>query len=100
MVNVNFLQDQNSWIFFPTQIECLLSNDGISFVPMDKSPRFLDAEKVYEESTIKKITFKKPESSYRYVKIIAKQLGVLPKWHIGNKYDGRSWIFIDEITIK
>ena len=35
----------------------------------------------------------------RYVKLVAKKLGELPKWHLGYKHDGRSWIFIDEIEI-
>jgi hypothetical protein len=36
----------------------------------------------------------------RYVKLIAKKLGELPTWHLGYPYDGRSWLFIDEIQIK
>jgi len=36
----------------------------------------------------------------RFVKIIAKKLGGLPEWHIGHPMDGKSWIFIDEISIK
>jgi hypothetical protein len=34
------------------------------------------------------------------VKIIAKKLGQLPEWHLGYEHDGRSWLFVDEITIK
>lgn len=46
------------------------------------------------------VYFKQPSKNYRYVKIIAKKLGKLPKWHLGYEHDGRSWIFVDEITIK
>ena len=36
----------------------------------------------------------------KYIKVVAKKLGELPKWHLGYPHDGRSWIFIDEIMIK
>ncbi|MDA9317075.1 hypothetical protein N9Q58_04085, partial [Polaribacter sp.] len=36
----------------------------------------------------------------RFVKIVAKKLGVLPKWHLGYKHEGHSWLFVDEIQIK
>ena len=32
----------------------------------------------------------------RYVKMIAKNFGVCPEWHLGA--GGKSWIFIDEIN--
>ena len=51
------------------------------------------------ELEIKTIKFKIPNNNYKYVKIIAKNLGKLPAWHLGYPYDGRSWIFVDEISI-
>jgi hypothetical protein len=27
-------------------------------------------------------------------------LGKLPKWHLGYPFDGRSWIFVDEISVE
>ena len=38
--------------------------------------------------------------SARYIKIVARNLGNLPKWHLGYEYDGKAWIFVDEIEIK
>jgi hypothetical protein len=38
--------------------------------------------------------------SARYVKIVAKNLGDLPEWHLGYPYNGKAWIFVDEIEIK
>ena len=48
---------------------------------------------------IKTIGFDQTLGSFRYVKIIAKKLGVLPEWHLGYEHEGRSWMFIDEIII-
>ena len=38
--------------------------------------------------------------SARYVKIVAKNFGDLPNWHPGAGYEGKAWLFVDEIEIK
>lgn len=97
-ISVNFLKDQRSWIFHPTEVECLVSKDGKSFTSIDNYV-FEDITPS-EEVTIKTVEFKQPSKDYRYVKIIAKKLGVLPEWHLGYEHDGRSWLFVDEITVR
>ncbi|MEJ6792220.1 MAG: GH92 family glycosyl hydrolase [Lacinutrix sp.] len=99
LVKVNFLQDQRSWIFYPTAVECLGSVDGINFTKID-AKRTIDATKQSEETTIKEVFFKQVPKQYRYIKIIAKKLGELPEWHLGYEHDVRSWLFVDEIIIK
>ena len=34
----------------------------------------------------------------RYIKIKAENYGICPDWHLGA--GGKTWIFVDEITIK
>ena len=97
-VSVNFLQDQRSWIFYPTEVECLVSEDGINYNTL--GTYVVDSTKPSEDAMIRTFSFKRPATPSRYVKVIAKKLGVLPEWHLGYKHDGRSWIFVDEITIK
>ncbi len=97
-ISVNFLKDQRSWIFYPTQVECLVSNDGKSFTSLGNY-KFEKITKS-EDVNIETVEFKQPSSKYRYVKIVAKKLGKLPEWHLGYQHDGRSWLFVDEITIK
>lgn len=99
MVFVNFLQDQRAWIFYPTEVSCYGSNDAINFTPIEQ-PRMINATIKSEDVNIKEISFKQPAKNYRYIKLIAKKLGKLPEWHLGHKHDGKSWIFVDEITIK
>ena len=98
-VTVNFLQDQRSWIFYPTEVACFGSTDGINFIAIDK-PIKIDTTIPSEDSKIKTLAFEIPNTNYRYIKIIAKKLGVLPEWHLGYAHDGRSWLFVDEISIK
>ena len=99
MVFVNFLQDQRSWIFYPTEVSCFGSKDGVNFTPIEKAKK-LNPTLQSEEVEVKELYFKQPSKKFKYIKIIAKKLGELPKWHLGYEHDGRSWIFVDEITIK
>jgi len=97
-ISVNFLKDQRSWIFFPTQVECLISNDNKNFKFIENYQ--FDKILPTDDIELKTVEFNLPNSNYRYVKIIAKKLGQLPEWHLGYEHDGRSWLFVDEITIK
>ncbi len=97
-VSINFLQDQRSWIFYPTEVDCLVSKDGKNFMSLGAFK--IKSQLRSEDVEIKTIDFVNANVEYRYIKVIAKKLGVLPEWHLGYKQDGRSWIFVDEIQIK
>ncbi|WP_411894259.1 GH92 family glycosyl hydrolase [Winogradskyella sp. A2] len=99
-VSINFLRDQGAWIFHPTKVTCLVSADGLNFQTFAGGSIRIEA--TTENSDIEIITtkFNIPSKKYRYVKVIANKLGNLPQWHIGHPMDGKSWIFIDEISIK
>ena len=98
-VSVNFLQDQRSWIFFPTEVTCYVSDNPRNFYK-NLPPQKIDAAAPSEEKKIKNIQFNMGGYSARYIKIVARNLGNLPKWHLGYEYDGKAWIFVDEIEIK
>ncbi len=97
-VSVGFLQDQRSWIFYPTEVSFMFSNDGKSFINLEK---YLRKYKTIEsgEIEIRNVEFSKIDTKVRYIKIIAKKLGNLPDWHLGAKHGGKSWLFVDEIQI-
>lgn len=97
-VKVNFLRDQGAWIFYPTEVQCLVSKDGKNFTVL--SSQEINSAEQNSEIEIKTVEFKIPQTEYKYVKIIAKKLGELPEWHLGYPMGGRSWIFVDEISIK
>lgn len=99
-ISIGFLQDQRSWIFYPSEVEFLLSKDGNNFIKLPLTKRTFDTKTSEDVQITKVLYFIKDPSKYRYVKIIAKKLGKLPKWHLGYEHDGKSWIFTDEITIK
>jgi predicted alpha-1,2-mannosidase len=98
-ISINFLQDQKSWIFYPTQVSCYVSDNPINFYK--ELPKYtIDAALPSEESEIKKLSFQMRGYKARYIKIVAKNFGDLPSWHIGHPYNGKAWTFVDEIEIK
>ena len=98
-IEVNFLEDQRSWIFLPSEVECLVSFDGRSYESLGSFTVQNTIER--ENVKIQEFIFKHPPRiNVKYIKIIAKKLGKLPKWHLGYKHNGRSWLFVDEIQIK
>ncbi|WP_299113748.1 GH92 family glycosyl hydrolase [uncultured Winogradskyella sp.] len=97
-ITSNYLRDQGAWIFHPTEVEYLVSKDGKTFTSIGK--KTLETKPKNYNIAIETVEMKIPKSNYRYVKVIAKKLGALPEWHIGHPMDGRSWIFVDEISVK
>ena len=96
-VSINFLRDQRSWIFLPTQVDIYHSKDGKLFTKI----KTWEAPKPYNTDEVELTRFSINKNlKTRYIKVVAKKLGELPKWHLGYPHDGRSWIFIDEIQIK
>ncbi|QNJ97771.1 GH92 family glycosyl hydrolase [Constantimarinum furrinae] len=98
-ISVNFLQDQRSWIFYPTQVACYVSDDPKTFTRSLPSQQ-IPSEVPSEETEIKTLSFDLNGNSGRYIKIVAKNLGDLPQWHLGAPFNGKAWIFVDEIEIK
>lgn len=98
LISVSFLVDQKSWIFLPTTVEILGSEDGVTYKSLGKA-RYKATDPV-EDVYIENLEVKDGPNNFRYIKLVAKKLGKLPKWHLGYEHDGRSWIFVDEIHIK
>ena len=96
-IKTNFLQEQRSWIFYPTQVECLISKDGKNFTSIGVQK--IDAAKPSQDAVIKSVVFKTNQKA-QFVKLKATNLGDVPPWHLGHPFDGKAWIFTDEIEIK
>jgi len=97
-INVNFLKDQKSWIFLPTQVQFFISTDGKNFTSLKR--QLVKEPRPTDHPVVEKFGASFSARKARYVKVVAKKLGVLPEWHLGYKHDGRSWLFVDEIEIK
>lgn len=95
-VAAGFLQDQNSWIWMPVKVSFYISDDGKNYkkvVTVD-SP----ISEKHPDPVIMDISTPIDQKA-QFVKVKAENLKYCPKWHKGYPYDGKAFIFIDEIMV-
>ncbi len=93
-VSAEFMQDLNSWIFYPEHIVISVSSDGGAFSEAAVFDQGVDsAKKLFIGEAGRQIGMTKA----RYVKFYARGLKTCPEWHIG--HGGKSWIFVDELIV-
>ena len=94
-LSAGFLQDTRSWILLPQWVEFYTSRDGENYINQGR----LDNEVDPQDYTRQIHEFSLPLGvDARYVKVVAKNFGILPEWHIGA--GGGAHLFVDEVTIK
>lgn len=96
-ISIGFLQDIRSWIFFPSKIEILASEDGENYKHLTTIKNTFPDNK--EGTFTEDFTFKTQKNiRTKYIKIKAINYGICPPWHLGA--GGQAWLFADEIIIK
>lgn len=95
-VHVGFLQDTRSWILMPTKMTVEVSIDGEKWKAVSEVKNEVPDTNLVVNVQILKATFKPVKA--KYVRIKAKNYGVLPPWHQGAGFD--AFIFCDEIEVK
>jgi len=95
-VSGRFLRGQGAWIFYPTYVECLVSQDGINYESVGKTE--IVRENSLKDDEMKVISVNFPKIEVKLIRLIAKNLDFIPAWHGG--VGGKAWLFIDEIMIK
>ena len=93
-IELRCIEDQNAWIFAPTEIQIFTSNDGLNFKKLSTQMPSLVAN---TEGVHIRLLGVKEKGKARYIKVIAKPLNPIPAWHKGA--GGKGWIFADEIII-
>ena len=97
-IGCGFLQDENSWIFFPYEVEFEMSLDGTNYSKLGiAKPHAQPRDK---GSILESIGIEFSLREAKYIKITAKSLIECPVWHKGAAFDGKAWVFADEITIQ
>ncbi|MBI9016012.1 MAG: family 20 glycosylhydrolase [Phycisphaerae bacterium] len=95
-IAANFLRSHNSWIFMPKRVNYAVSVDGQEFAEVaakDFPPRDKDQS---TEAVMYDVKINEIEA--RYIKVVAKNVGICPDWHKGK--GGNAWLFIDEIIVE
>ncbi len=94
-ISLGCLQDNNSWIFFPTEVEFSLSDDGRTFhqttvvkntaLPQDMAVALKEFSQTYDAPA-------------RFIRVRGKNIGTCPPWHKGA--GSMAWLFADEISVE
>ncbi len=95
-VGAGFLQDIRPWIWMPRTVEFSVSTNGTVFLPV-ATIRTDVPDNDYTVIT-KQFAQKIAPQTARYVKLIARNYGDIPAWHLGA--GNKAYIFIDEIVIE
>ena len=94
-VTVSCLEEVKPWIFFPSKVEVLISDDGNDYT-LFGTVEGIGSE---ESEEVKLHDFVvKGNAAGRYLKVKAYSYGALPKWHVSAGQ--QAWMFIDEITVE
>jgi predicted alpha-1,2-mannosidase len=95
-VKCHFLQDTRSWIWMPTKIEIFASKNGKDFVSVGTTQNKIDEKDETIQMASLQIGFTSLKT--RYIKIKAKNYGIIPAWHLGA--GNTSHLFISEVEVK
>ncbi len=95
-LNIGFLVNAHDWILRPEAVEVQTSADGKSYKPI-KTFTLTTKVPLTGNHTFRE-RFETPSLTTRYLRIVVKNPGKLPKGLPGAGYD--SWIFMDEIMVE
>ena len=96
-LSLGVLQDIKSWIWFPKEVSFYVSDDNVNFSKLSTVKNNFSDQRY--GSFIQDLEFQLNEAvQCRYVKVEAVNYGPCPEWHLGK--GGKTWLFLDEITIK
>ena len=96
-LSLGVLQDIKSWIWFPKEVSFYVSDDNVNFNKLSTVKNNFSDQRY--GSFIQDLEIQLNEAvQCRYVKVEAVNYGPCPEWHLGN--GGKTWLFLDEITIK
>jgi hypothetical protein len=95
-VSLGCFQDQGAWIFMPLEISFFISDDGNNFNTIASVKNDIDEHE--SNQVIKEFTANFNGIKTRYLKVVANNRGICPKWHLGA--GNKAWVFADEIVIE
>lgn len=95
-ISAGSLQNAGAWIFFPQKVEFFVSPDGKTFQKVGEAVN--DIDPLSGDKLLKDFTVAFTPATASFVKVIAHNLGKIPKGHMGEGKSG--WLFIDEIVVE
>ncbi|HRY98656.1 MAG TPA: GH92 family glycosyl hydrolase, partial [Bacteroidales bacterium] len=95
-LSAGFLQDAGSWIWMPTEVSFSLSKDGKAFQPVCSVVNTVPER--LQGGIVRHMGQRFTPRAARYVKVHATSLRRCPEWHPGFPYEGKAWVFMDEVV--
>ena len=95
-ITMRFFHNVNDWILTPQTIEIYTSPDGKEWQLAHTeqfTPDFRD-----RGGFVRTLTIRNPKITARHLRVVAKNPGPLPEWHLAKGND--SWLFCDEIVVE
>jgi hexosaminidase len=96
-LDLSMLSSASSWILFPYGVFYEVSNDGKLFKGVGAVQNNLPLKSLGDLQKTFSLKLAEPLKT-RYIKVTAKNPGLLPDWHIGK--GNPCWIFFDELIVK
>lgn len=91
-ISINTLSSEGSWIYYPKNIEILVSKEGENYFPIT----VVSSHEIYENKGKIVVDFEKQK--VQFIKVIAKNNGIIAEGKQGA--GSTSWLFVDEISIE
>lgn len=91
-IQINTLLGEGSWIYFPKEVQFLVSEDGKKF----KTLKTITQKEVAAKGGKIEVNFDKTQA--KFVKVIAVNNGIIPDGMPGA--GSQSWLFVDEISVE
>jgi hexosaminidase len=91
-VRIHTLDQNGSWVYLPQYVEVFTSEDGKNFTSVAKSSEF-----VKDTLTMGWITVNFPQQQARYIRVVAKNYGMIPAGSPGA--GNKAWMMVDEIQV-
>ena len=94
-VVISTLGNTDAWIFLPVAVEVYQSKKGRKFKQIGAKAGFKNEKNT--QSGFKFLTLNLFSKRQRFYKIIIKNQGLIPTWHVGK--GPAAWLFVDEILL-
>jgi len=95
-ITMGFAQLMRYGILYPTQIEVSTSEDGLKYNLVKIIPNTIEPNTTERSTHDYVIPMEKVRT--RFIKLVAKNIGVLPEWHYAKGKTG--WLYADEIIVE
>jgi hexosaminidase len=94
LIRLNVLKQEGSWIYLPASVGFFISDDGVNFTSVGKQMPGENNEWKDERRIEQKLT----NVSARFIKVVAKNYGIIPTGKPGAGTP--AWLFADEIEVE